>query len=55
MSYLNLQILDGYSLDTSDGYSFTTPWIDIKQFFAYSISTTFSDTPSGTLILTLTQ
>lgn len=52
MSSHVFKVYDGYSIDPTDGYSFQTGWIPVKDEFAYSISVRFFDgTPSGTLQL----
>jgi hypothetical protein len=49
--YFNYKLFDGYAVNAADGYSFNTPWTDVKQAQSYSISCMFTGTPSGTLSL----
>lgn len=52
MSNWNQKIIDGYALNSGDGYSFVSNFFDVKNALAYSISCTFSGgTPTGTLSL----
>jgi len=52
MSFSNDVLLDGYSLNNADGYSFVTPWFDVKNAFSCSFSVNFTaGSPSGTLTL----
>ena len=48
MSLSNFNILDGYE---ADGYSFKTPWIDIRMYNSISISSQFTGSPDGYLSL----
>jgi len=51
MANFDTKVLDGYVLNSADGYSFTTKWIDVKNAFAYSWSCNLSGagTATGTL------
>ena len=51
MSHFNHYILDGYAINVADGYSFTSAWFDVKNALGWSVTTTFTGTSSGTLIL----
>ena len=51
MSYFSYKLYDGYVVNVADGYSFVSPWTDIKQMTTYSISVLFGGTPTGTLHL----
>ena len=51
MSNFNHNILDGYIINNADGYSFQSAWFDVKNALGWSVTTTFSGTTAGTLIL----
>lgn len=48
----NFKLVDGYQLNSTDGYSFTSPWVDIHSaaYFDVTIVTT-GGSPAGTFKL----
>ena len=51
MSMFTCKILDGYVLNTADGYSANSPWIDLHSSPFFSISVAITGTPTGGLTL----
>jgi len=51
MSMFTCKILDGYVLNTADGYSCQSNWIDIHSSPFFSISVAIVGTPTGGLTL----
>ena len=50
MSSHVFKVYDGYSIDPTDGYSFQTAWIPVKDAFAFSLSVRFyNGMPDGVL------
>lgn len=48
----SFKLVDGYALDATDGYSYTTNWVDVHDAPGFSVSTVFTGgSPSGTLTL----
>lgn len=50
--YNSSKLVDGYSLDATDGYSYTSDWVDVRKYDSFSMSVVFTGgTPVGTLQL----
>jgi hypothetical protein len=50
--YNSFKLVDGYALNNPDGYSETTVWTDVRNYYAYSVSVVFTGgSPEGTLVL----
>lgn len=50
--FANFKLLDGYSLNITDGYSFTSNWVDIHSVPNFNVSCVFTgNSPAGTLKL----
>lgn len=50
--FANFKITDGYALNTLDGYSFTTPWIDVHSAPFFDVSVVFTGgSPVGNIVL----
>lgn len=50
--YNSFKLVDGYALDGTDGYSYTTSWVDVRSYDAFSMSVVFTGgAPVGTLQL----
>lgn len=47
-SVQTVKLLDGYALNSTNSYSFTTPWFNIKNMLAYSFSVRFAGTGTAT-------
>lgn len=48
----NFKLVDGYQLNVTDGYSFTTNWVDIHSAPYFDVTTVFTGgSPAGTLKL----
>lgn len=43
------KIADGYQLNSTDGYSFTSDWIDTKSFPLLDVSVVFGTASAGTI------
>lgn len=49
---LTIKLVDGYALNSADGYSFTTPWISVHNYRSLSAIVVFTGgAPVGTLTL----
>lgn len=47
--YNSSKLVDGYALNVTDGYSFTTSWVDIRSYDVFSMSIVFTGgSPAGT-------
>ncbi len=42
MSYHSFKLLDGYSMSTTDGYNFVSPWVDLHSAPYFSATAVFS-------------
>lgn len=53
MSMHSFKLLDGYSMSTTDGYTFVTPWVDLHSAPFFSVTAVFSGASiaNGTLKL----
>lgn len=53
MSYHSFKLLDGYSMSTTDGYNFVSPWVDVHSSPYFSATAVFSGASiaNGTLKL----
>ena len=48
----NFKLVDGYQLNVTDGYSFTTNWVDIHSAPFFDVTVVFTGgSPAGTLTL----
>lgn len=55
--YATFKLLDGYSMDDTDGYTFVTPWLDVHSAPFFSLIAKFSGDPiaNGTLKLQMSN
>lgn len=53
MSYHSFKLLDGYSMSSTDGYNFVSPWVDLHSAPYFSATAVFSGASiaNGTLKL----
>lgn len=50
--YNSSKLTDGYGLNTTDGYSYVSDWVDVRKYDAFSMSVVFTGgSPQGTLQL----
>lgn len=50
--YNSSKLVDGYALNNTDGYSYTTDWVDVRKYDAFSMTALFTGgSPVGTLQL----
>lgn len=43
------KLVDGYQLDSADGYSFTSAWVDCRSFPMFDVSVVFGTASAGTI------
>ena len=50
--YNDFKLVDGYALSTTNGSVYTTPWVDVRSYEAFSCSVVFTGgSPAGTVKL----